>query len=291
MFDSCRRRLRAAVFVAGIVCSMELLSVGVAAQDVNDAVLIESLRVGALNDTYIEPALGNLPVRVDLTVTFDPDEFEAAFEDRTHYVLEYGYYNGTAACGFDFDFWRPPGVGGTCVSLSHSVAVPTASMGVTLSVAGILPDNIPEYPNESFTIWVRVADRPGSQKQVPIFIQSNPLPIHLMGLASINLLYPAAGAALFEGESIWFRVALSRALNVEVCVHVRATGGSAAPGRDFIPLEQRVCLSPYKVVSDVIQVRTLADDLPRVARSLSILLEARYPGNPDVYHITSPDYS
>ena len=287
MFDSCRRRLRAAVFVAGIAFSLQFLSVSVAAQNVDDSALIDSVRVGALNDTYIEPVLGGVPARVDVTVTFDPDEFEAAFEDRTHYVLEYGYYNGTAACGFDFEFWRPPGVGGTCASLSHTVAVPTARMGTTLSVAAILPDNVPEYPNESFTIWVRVADRPGSQKQVAVFIRSNPTPIHLMGLASINLLYPAAGAALFEGESIWFRVALARALNAEVCVHVRVSGGSAQPGRDFVPLEQRVCLSPYKVVSDVIEVRTLADDIPRVARSVSVLLEARYPGNPDVYHMGS----
>ena len=287
MFESCRRCLRAVVPAAGMLFSLSLIPSAASAQTVTDEALIASVSIGALNDTYVEPALDYPPMVVEMTVVFDPDEFELAFADRTHYVLEYGYYEGSAQCGLDFEFWRPRSSPGPCRTTSHTWAIPTARQGVTIPVAGILPDAVPEFPNESFTLWVRVADRPGSQKQTPVFIESNPLPIHLMGLASINLLYPTAGQSVFEGESIWFRVALSRAVNREVCVHVRAGQGSARAGRDFVPLAQRVCLSPYKLVSDVIQVRTLRDDLPRSSRSVSILLEARYPGNPDVYHMGS----
>ena len=287
MFDSCRRSACPRLPVAALLLCAAVWPAPAAAQIIDDGALISSVTVGAPNDTYIEPALDRLAVPVEITVTFDADAFDAAFEGRTHYVLEYGYYDGTAVCGSDFEFWRPPGVRGSCVVSSHTRAFPVARRGVTLSVAGVLPDSVPEFPNEAFTVWVRVADRPSSRQEATVFIQSNPLPVHLMGLVSLQLLYPVGGEPVFEGESVWFQVILSRAVNVEVCVHVRAGRGTAEPGRDFVPMERRVCLSPYKVVSEVIEVRTLADDLPRLSRSMAILLEARYPGNPDVYHMGS----
>ena len=252
----------------------------------DDADLLNELQVSAFNNTFVEPPLDADGIVVDLTFSFADDAFEEVFEDQTHYVIEYGYYNSTAECGFDFEFMRPPGVSSTCADRSHTQLFPTVLRGATLPVAAILPDTVPEWPNESFVVWLRVAGRPTSEKQIQVFIRSTPLPVHLMGLVQLEVLYPGAGGSVFEGESVWFRVRLSNQQNGEICVNARTIGGSAAPGRDFVPFDRQVCLSPYQVHSATLQVRTLPDDVPRPDRAFSIVLEARYPGNPRVYEIT-----
>ena len=276
-----------------------------AAQDeppqVNSAALIQSVTVRAVNQTFREPSFDEPPVAVEVSFILNGDELRNLEENGYFsYVLEYGFYARTAGCGVDFVFRRGDGSPASCAERSSGRQYHVSVGNDTLVMADVLGDTVPEYPNESFVLWVRIQGHPESEREVTVYIENDVPVLHVQNTVSLEFVYPPQPvASLVEGQAVRFRVRLSEVFPIPVCVVVRAVPQSAQESVDFRAFDREVCIPEFALLSDLLVVETFGDDQSRHDRVFFIVVEAVYERNPRRYEIlaapiviqdSSPDF-